>query len=433
VPKRYFVETLGCAKNQVDSEKIAGSLLERGFVTAGAIEEADVVVVNTCAFIDAAREESVEAIFDANRHRREGARLVVTGCLAARYKDALAELIPEAEIAALGEAIAIRPATRRRREVRDSSVRNLLEMPRAPAKAPWAYVKIAEGCDRRCGFCAIPSFRGRQISRDPGAILREVERLAVKEVVLVAQDPASYGRDLHGGLGLVDLVRAVAERVQWVRLLYLYPSALSDELIETVIGTGVPYFDLSLQHASPLLLRRMRRFGDAERFLERIGTIRRLASHAALRSSFIVGYPGETEADHDELVAFLEEAQLDWAGFFAFSDETGTHAHRLDDKVPRELALERLREASEVQEAITSRRRGDLVGSDCVVLVEGRGKARSYREAPEIDGVVEVPSDFPPGSFQRVTIEEVRGPDLVARGPGTPLQPAAVAAGVSDA
>ncbi len=422
MPERYFVETLGCPKNQVDSEKIAGALLERGLVAAGDLESADVVVVNTCAFIDAAREESVSAIFDAHQRRHRDSRLVVTGCLAERYGSELAELLPEAEVVRLGEPIAFGSPRRMIRAPRASSVTNLLEMPRAPSDVPWAYVKVAEGCDRRCGFCAIPGFRGRQVSREPRAILREIESLNAKEVILVAQDLGSYGRDLDAHARLVELVRNAAERVARVRLLYLYPSALTEELIETVLSTRVPYFDLSLQHVSSPLVRRMRRYGNGDRFLSRIEKIRRDEPRAAFRSSFIIGYPGETEADHDELLSFLEAAQLDWAGFFAFSEEAGTYAHGLDEKVPRSLLMERLREASALQDEITARRRADLVGAEVEVLIDAPGVARSHREAPEIDGVIRVERRLAVGTFFKVAITDARGPDLIARtADGVPL------------
>ena len=210
---------------------------------------------------------------------------------------------------------------------------DLLNLPRPRSTSPWAYVKIAEGCDRSCGFCAIPSFRGPQRSRSVASILAEVDELQAREIVLVAQDLASYGKDVPGELGagaIVPLVRAVAERVDRVRLLYLYPSDLTDALIDAICDTGVPYFDLSLQHVSKPLLRRMRRWGDGDRFLRRIDDIRRREPDAAFRSNFIVGYPGETEADHDQLLRFVEEAELDWCGFFAYSREDGTYAAGLD-------------------------------------------------------------------------------------------------------
>jgi ribosomal protein S12 methylthiotransferase len=294
---------------------------------------------------------------------------------------------------------------------------DLLNLPRPPSTAAWAYVKVAEGCDRTCGFCAIPSFRGRQRSRPPETVLDEVDRLVdggVAEIVLVAQDLASYGRDQHNRGAIVPLVEAVAQRAHRTRLLYLYPSELNDGLIDAICASGVPYFDLSLQHASKPLLRRMRRWGDGARFLSRIAAIRQREPEAAFRSSFIVGYPGETEADHDVLLGFVEEAQLDWAGFFAFSREDGTHAATLDGAVAPGLVSERLAELSELQDRITAARRAGLVGRRVDVLVDEPGIARTHREAPEIDGVVHVPPTLAPRSFATVTVTGAAGPDLEA-------------------
>jgi ribosomal protein S12 methylthiotransferase len=279
-------------------------------------------------------------------------------------------------------------------------------------------VKVAEGCDKACGFCAIPSFRGPQRSRSMEQILDEVGALVdggAREIVLVAQDLASYGRDQgRGTKDLVPLVEAVADRADWVRLLYLYPSDLTDRLVDAVIGTGVPYFDLSLQHVSAPLVRRMRRWGDGTRYLARIAAIRARAPQAAFRSNFIVGYPGETEPDHDLLLAFVREAQLDWCGFFAYSPEDGTHATGLDGQVPRPLVAERLAELRELQDGITAARRDDLVGEVVDVLVDAPGVARSHREAPEIDGIITVPLHLEVGTIQPVRITGAAGPDATA-------------------
>jgi ribosomal protein S12 methylthiotransferase len=237
--------------------------------------------------------------------------------------------------------------------------------------------------------------------------------------VLVAQDIASWGRDRRAARApdtpdLVALYEAVSGRVPWVRLLYLYPSALTDRLLDAIATSPVPYFDLSLQHASRPLLRAMRRFGDAERFLGRIAAIRERAPGAALRSSFIVGYPGETEADHDRLLEFLLAAELDWAGFFAWSREPGTHAAGLPDAPPAGLVAERLAECAAIQEAVMADRRRALVGATIEVLVDEPGVARSFREAPEIDGMVEVPPDLAVGTRHRVRVVGSTGPDLEA-------------------
>jgi ribosomal protein S12 methylthiotransferase len=464
MPKgRYWLQTLGCPKNQVDSDKLAGLLETDGFVPSTSPEKADLVVVNTCAFIEAARQESIETVLELAGTRRAGARLVVTGCMAERYGDELVTALPEVDLVAGfgrrltppgGEPAAV--ASRAQERAAPTSVTlapaasvkvalgvprhrttpspalesfDLLSLPRPASAAPWAYVKVAEGCDRRCGFCAIPSFRGTQRSRPPADVLAEVQSLAsarampVKEVVLVAQDLASYGRDRTGRpvgarrvgrpTPLVSLVEAVAEIVPRTRLLYLYPSGLTAELVEAVLATGVPYFDLSLQHVSRPLLARMRRWGDAERFLERIAVIRRAEPRATFRSSFILGYPGETEEDHDELLAFLDAAQLDWAGFFTFSKEAGTAAAKLDRQVPEELALERLRECVELQDTITALRRDALVGEVREVLVDAPGRGRTVHEAPEIDGIVRLPASLPVGSTADVEVTASLGVDLV--------------------
>jgi ribosomal protein S12 methylthiotransferase len=416
----YAIVTLGCPKNQVDSDKLEGTLQAAGYGRAASAGDADLVVVNTCAFIEEARQESVDTVLELSDARRPGARLVVTGCMAERYGDELAEALPEVDqVAGFGV-----PVTLGRRGTDPAApLLDLLNLPRPAPSAPWAYVKVAEGCDRACGFCAIPSFRGAQRSRPTGAILAEVDVLVaggVQEVVLVAQDLAAYGRDRGGPLPadqrIVPLVEEVAGRVPWTRLLYLYPSDLSDGLID-VIGsrTGVPYFDLSLQHVSKPLLRSMRRWGDGARFLDRIGDIRDRHPDAALRSSFIVGYPGETEADHDLLLAFLAEARLDWVGLFAFSAEEGTHAMTLDGAVPAGLAAERLAEARALVDEQTAVLRQERVGEVVEVLVDAPGVARSPREAPEIDGIVHVPEALPVGAFAKVEVVGVEGPDLYAR------------------
>ncbi len=417
MPESYWLETLGCPKNQVDSDKLVGTLRADGYEEADGPENADLVVVNTCAFIEAARQESIDTILELADSRRAGSRLVVTGCMAERYGSELSDSLPEVDLVA-GFGV---PVTLRRRNSFD-----LLNLPRPAAAAPWAYIKVAEGCDRRCGFCAIPSFRGKQRSRPADALLDEVEALGdgVREIVLVAQDLASYGLDRTAPQRvarpkgtprpIVELIRAVAGRVERVRLLYLYPSALDNELVDTIVETGVPYFDLSLQHVSRPLVERMRRWGDGGRFLDRIAMIRTAAPNAGLRSSFILGYPGETEEDHDALLAFLEEAQLDWAGFFTFSEEPGTYAAGLPDTVPAGLALERLRECSELQDRITAERRAAVVGETMAVLVDTTGVGRSHREAPEIDGIIHVPTDLEPGRIIEMQATDAAGPDLWA-------------------
>jgi ribosomal protein S12 methylthiotransferase len=436
VSERFWIETLGCPKNQVDSDKLTGKLLADGMLPASSAADADLVLVNTCAFIESARQESIDVTLALADGRKDGARVVVTGCMAERYGDELAEALPEIDrVVGFGGALhdhdddhhhdhgalpatAVPVALGRTRSAATVPAFDLLNLPRPKSAVPWAYVKIAEGCDRTCGFCAIPSFRGPQRSRDVSQILAEVDALDVQEVVLVAQDLASYGKDRPGELGagsIVGLVEAVAARVERTRLLYLYPSDLSDALIDVICAqTNVPYFDLSLQHVSKPLLRKMRRWGDGDRFLRRIEDIRRREPSAAFRSNFIVGYPGETEEDHDQLLSFVREARLDWCGFFSYSREEGTYAYDLDGAVSEGLMRERLAELTELQDAITAQSRDALIGTDIDVLVDRPGSARSFREAPEIDGEVSVPTDLMPGTFHTVRVTGALGPDLTA-------------------
>jgi len=413
----FHIHTLGCPKNQVDSDKIVGTLVDDGMVAVEDAADADLVVVNTCAFIEEAREESISTILALDSERADGARLVVTGCMAERYGDELAEALPEVDqVAGFGVPVTLskKPLGLTVEAEAPLPKFDLLNMRRPKSSLPWAYVKIAEGCDRTCGFCAIPSFRGPQDSREVDSILQEVDDLEVREIVLVAQDLASFGKDRNQRGAIVPLVEAVAARVDRVRLLYLYPSDLSDELIDAVLATGVPYFDLSLQHVSKPHLRRMRRWGDGQRFLDRIERIRSLSPDAAFRSNFIVGYPGETEDDQAEMAEWIEAAQLDWCGLFTYSNEAGTYAADLPDQIPVELMRERHQELSEIQDSITAVRRDELIGSDVEVLVDEVGVGRSHREAPEIDGIISVPEHLDVGQFHMVRVTSSDGPDLVA-------------------
>ncbi len=444
-PATFWVETLGCPKNAVDSDKVVASLLADGLEPATGAGDAELVIVNTCAFVEAAREESISVALELAEHRKPSARIVLTGCMAERYGDELADELPEVDAVvgfagegSLGRMItdgdsgAVAVGAPRRKP---TGVRDLLELPRATPSVPWAYLKVAEGCDRACAFCAIPSFRGKQRSREPEALVAEARALVeggVRELVLVAQDLAWYGRDAGEPGALAPLLRRLDAELApaglaRLRLLYLYPSEVRDPLVGTMLDTPTvaPYFDLSLQHADRALLARMKRWGSGARFLDSIADIRDRAPEAAFRSSFIVGFPGETEQAHDALLAFLDEAALDWAGFFPFSEEAGTPAAMLDGAVAPELAAERLRECDELQSGITRRARDRLVrdGADVAVVVDGVDDGdvvgRSHREAPEIDGVVRMPGAHArPGSVVRAKVTDVDGVDLVA----TPIE-----------
>ena len=406
---KFHLVTLGCPKNEVDSEKLAGSLLSDGMEATDDLASADLIVVNTCAFIEEAREESIETILSLDEFRNEDSEIVVTGCLAERYGSELQDVLPEVNrVAGFGVSVSLT----KKANVPEF---DLLNLPRPASIRPWAYLKVAEGCDRACGFCSIPSFRGPQRSRDINSIIEEVESLQVKEVVLVAQDLAAYGRDQGvGEKSIIPLIEEITQRVDWVRLLYLYPSELNQQLIDVMCSLTVPYFDLSLQHVSSPLMRRMKRWGDAERFRDLISEIRRNSPSAVFRSNFIVGYPGETEEDQDQLIDFIKEMQLDWCGFFSFSDEEGTYASGLEGKIDRSLIIERLKELSCLQDEITSSKRDALIGERISVLVDSRGVGRTYREAPEIDGVVSVPDSCQVGEFADLIVKGSLGPDLEA-------------------
>ncbi|MFO7590894.1 MAG: 30S ribosomal protein S12 methylthiotransferase RimO [Acidimicrobiia bacterium] len=435
----FWVETLGCPKNEVDSDKIVASLVGDGLVPAASSDDADLVVVNTCAFVEAARQESVETVLDLSGRRRADSRLVVTGCMAERYGTELSEALPEVDavvgFAGEGSLSQYSPVEllAGRKPI---GVRDLLEIERGAASAPWAYLKVAEGCDRACAFCAIPSFRGAQRSRSDDAIVAEARTLVhggAAELVLVAQDIAWYGRDVGRPGGLAPLLRRLdrelaGDGLARIRLLYLYPSEVKGALLDAIleVPTVVPYFDLSLQHADRALLARMKRWGSGDRFRSIIADIRERSPEAAFRSSFIVGFPGETEAAHDTLLEFLADVELDWAGFFLFSPEDGTPASGLDGVVPDRVTGEWIRECDELQSRITAAARDALVaaGTEVEVLVDGVGEhgdahGRTHREAPEIDGVVHLEgAQARPGSIVRAKVVGAAGTDLTA----TPIE-----------
>ena len=430
-----WLTTLGCAKNQVDSEKVLAMLGEAGYTEAADPGEADVVMVNTCAFIEEARRESVETILDLRAATRDGARTVVLGCMAQRFGVEVADALPEVDavlgldrygelVDTLDTLTGWRPVEVRRRPVMD--ILHVVE--RAIPDLPYAYVKVAEGCDKPCTFCAIPLIRGKQRSRSPVNVRDEISSLAragVSEMVLVAQDLAAYGRDIGAPSGpggpIVDLLRFVSdvEGIERLRLLYLYPREIGDELIEEMTSNPriASYFDLSLQHATGRLLRAMKRTGDGDRHLELIGRIRRSDPDAALRSSFIVGFPGETDRDVEELADFLADARLDWAGFFPYSAEAGTPAADLDGRVPRSEVEDRLRHLQEIQEEITADAGAATVGRELDVLVDqvedGVPVGRSYREAPEIDGMISLDRGEP-GRWVRAEVTAAFSSDLEA-------------------
>jgi ribosomal protein S12 methylthiotransferase len=426
-----WLTTLGCAKNQVDSEKLTAMLSEAGYEWATSPDEADVVMVNTCAFIEEARAESVETILELEERKRSDAKSIVLGCMAQRFGSEVENALPEVD-AVLGidryaELVGVldgltgwRPVELKRRPVMDI----LHATGRPISDLPYAYLKVAEGCDKPCTFCAIPSIRGKQRSRRPVEIREELEGLVasgVSEVVLVAQDLAAYGRDIDAPGGLPDLLEFVSDvpGLRRLRLLYLHPREIRERLLNVMTSNPVVagYFDLSLQHVSGRLLRQMKRPGNTEKHTDLIGRIRDLDADAALRSSFIVGFPGETDEDVEELADFLESVTLDWAGFFPYSAEPGTPAATMEDQVPRPLAMERLRYLSGIQEEMTEIRHAGWLGKTDRVLIDQVEDevpiARSHRHAPEIDGVIRLDAGSV-GEWVDIEYTGVFGPDMEA-------------------
>jgi ribosomal protein S12 methylthiotransferase len=469
-PKVGFV-SLGCPKNLVDSEVMMGMLAQAGAELVPRAEDADVIVVNTCSFIESAQQESVNTILEMARHKTGGTKkLVVAGCLVERFRQEIQKNIPEVyavlgtgELEKILEAAGIEPAPpsdppfrilgsrpegdaraangRFSRESWDGAISDLpnylynettprvLATPRSTA-----YIKIAEGCDHPCSFCIIPQLRGKFRSRRFESVVAEAERLArsgVREITLIGQDTTCYGEDfgLKDGLALLLEKLAGIEELRWVRFLYAYPNKITTRLLETIAAHEkiCSYVDVPLQHASAATLKRMKRGGGAEIFLRTIEKMRRTIPGVTIRTSFIVGFPGETEKEFEELCEFVRQSEFDWMGTFAYSDQEGATAYSLDDKLsPREVERRR-KHLMDIQRGISKRRKKALRGKEFDILLEGPSEesdllyeARSVMHAPEIDGklyVADVPEGLIPvsGEFYRCEITETHDYDLVAR------------------
>jgi ribosomal protein S12 methylthiotransferase len=429
---------LGCAKNQVDGEEILGALAERGDVSfVGDRSKADVLVVNTCGFIESAKEESINAILDAVRRKQAGEvrRVIVTGCLAQRYGDDLAKEIPEVDIffgiesaAQVGNVVfgAMPP---RQVELASRTEKYPL-IPRRrlrDAAANWtAYLKISEGCDHTCTFCAIPGIRGKHRSKPIPRLVAEAADLAHNgaiEINLVAQDTTAYGIDLYGRLALPELLRALADvpGVRWIRLLYCYPTMVRPELIETMrdLPQVVPYIDMPLQHGDDAVLKSMKRGGAREQYLRLFDQLRAALPDLAMRTTFLVGFPGETDTHFENLLAFVSEAKFDRVGVFTYSAEEGTPSFDFPGAVPAKVMQERKDRLMRRQQEVSLARNQAWVGRELDVLVEARDGAyavgRSFRDAPEIDGAVIIDNcDARPGTFVTVRATAAQPYDLFA-------------------
>ena len=446
--------TLGCARNEVDSEELAGRLAADGFRLVAEAADADTVVVNTCGFVEAAKKDSVDALLEASDLKQSGRAkaVVAVGCLAERYGKDLAETLPEAD-AVLGfddyPDIAARlrsivagdthhPHTPQDRRLLlpispvDRSAPEVAPRQRLES-GPLAPLKLASGCDRRCTFCAIPTFRGSFVSRRPSDVLAEARWLAaegVRELFLVSENSTSYGKDL-GDLRLLETLLpelAAIDGIESVRVSYLQPAETRPGLIEAIATTPgvVPYFDLSFQHASATVLRRMRRFGDPESFLGLLDRVRALAPEAGVRSNVIVGFPGETEEDLQVLCDFLEAARMDVTGVFGYSDEDGTEAESFTDKLDPDEVWARAQHVTALVEELNAQRAEERLHEDLLVLVEnveadGTAEGRAAHQGPEVDGTTRIESAGSPlriGDLVPARVVGTDGVDLVATATG---------------
>ncbi len=430
------IVTLGCAKNEVDSEEIVGVLQGAGYEVDGTAKKTAVTIINTCGFLQSAQEESIRAIKEAIRDKKAGrtGKVIVAGCLAQRLGPELMRLAPGADsyigvgqMARFGDIVKEVQASRMATIDVEPPHHRWADVPtRARTGRPWsAYLKISEGCDHRCTFCTIPSFRGGHQSKPLERVLEEARHLAAsgtREINLIAQDVTQYGFDLYKEFTLPKLLRELnkVDGIEWIRLLYFYPNRLTDEVIQTMAECEkvVKYIDIPLQHAHPETLRRMKRPWEGERYLKLFEKVRAAMPSAAIRTTFIVGFPGETEEEFNYLIDFTKEARLDRVGAFAFSREPSTPSHDMEGQVPSKVKRERYDKIMRIQQNISLEVNRSWVGKEIEVLIDehkdGWSIGRSHRDAPEIDGLVFIPSVLPLGVISKVRVTEAEPYDLHA-------------------
>ncbi|MBI4786648.1 MAG: 30S ribosomal protein S12 methylthiotransferase RimO [Chloroflexi bacterium] len=441
---KYYLLTLGCAKNVADSDGI-GALLDRaGYSASSTSDGADVLIVNTCGFLQASRQESVAALRDLGAQKRDGQLLVAAGCLISRYGESVQREVPQVDgVIDAGRWLAMprflqylesRERARKNDWLADAyaglpleqlAARSIVEpLPRA-AQGPSAFLKIADGCDRPCTFCIIPAIKGAHRSKAPDAVIAEARDLVaqgVQEIVLVAQDTTAYGWDLNQRDALAPLIERLCTEVdglRWLRLMYTYPGHITSKLIQTLarFPQCVHYIDVPLQHAHPETLKRMKR-PNIVVTRQMLNALRAAMPDLAIRTTFIVGFPGETDEEYQALGEFLEEQQFDRVGIFEFSKEEGTPAALFEDQVSHKIKARRRKEAMALQQKISLAKNARFIGEEVDVLVEGTGDGvsigRSYRDAPEVDGVVIVQKELPVGHFAQVKITQAMEYDLLA-------------------
>lgn len=434
--KTFHLVSLGCAKNTVDSESMAQLLGGSGYRAVTSPEKAGVLIVNTCGFIGPAKEESLQVLGELAAQKRKGQLLIAAGCLTQRYGEEVVRQVPGIDgILGTRRWMDILDVVQRlRKREYPEPLYHLPEAPtvgsdeggviRAAVQGASAYIKIADGCRRPCAFCAIPLIKGTAVSRPMETILEEARMLqdaGVREIILIAQDTTDYGHDLGMKDGLAQLLEGivkVAPEVDWVRILYAYPGYVTDRLIEVMASHKqiLPYLDMPLQHAHPAVLRRMRRPANMDWVYRTLTKMRSALPDLALRTTFIVGYPGETDEEFETLLGFMREIRFDRVGAFQFSFEPGTASEPLGDPVPAEVKETRWQQLMELQQGISLERNQALVGKSLQVLIEGQGDGlslgRTYRDAPEIDGMVVIEGEIPVGEMVPVRITGAMTYDL---------------------
>lgn len=434
--EKIFISTLGCAKNLVDSEMMLGTLVKNDYVQTGSIMDADIAIVNTCGFIEAAKEESINEILELAQYKERGnlKYLIVTGCLAQRYSDELLSEIPEIDIV-LGTTsfdMILEKIEELKGGIRSSLITDIdkhiaEEIPRSLLTDTFsAYIKIAEGCDNHCTYCIIPKLRGKYRSRRQEDILKEARQLAkngVKELIVIAQDTTKYGLDIYGKKAISDLMRELneIEGLKWIRILYSYPEDVDAEFVKAVkeCEKVLPYFDMPVQHANDAILKLMNRKTSKQQIKENIDRIRKEIPEASIRTSIIVGFPTETQEQFDELCEFVKEVKFDRLGVFAYSREEDTPAAILEGQIDEDIKQERKNRLMEIQQGISYEKNKTFVESTLEVMIDekvedGLYEGRSYRDMMEIDGLVFVKTqeDLKKGQFVNVKITEALEYDL---------------------
>ncbi len=434
--KTFFIHTLGCPKNSVDSQSMADLLMQHGYDLVDEQQDAEFIIVNTCGFIQPARQEALDLLHDIVREKTHHQKLIAAGCLTQREKEEVKNEVPEInallgtrrwmDILPVVQHLERHPQEYFSRIVHGELAMESGSIPRAAFSGGYAYLKIADGCDRECAFCSIPLIKGAQVSRNPDDILRDVrglEEQGLQELILIAQDVTSYGRDLGVRDGLPNLLQKIitaSPSIPWIRLLYTYPGEISGRLIQIMaeIPQVLPYLDIPLQHAHPDVLRRMRRPANMDKVRDTLTMMRKRIPHLSIRTTFIVGFPGESEQEFETLLNFVQEIRFDRVGIFPYYHEVGTPAYSTVDDISSAVKEERIKRLAGLQEEISLTRNQKFTGKKLNVIVDGVGDGisvcRSYRDAPEIDGLVMVEGELEVGKITAVKITAALVHDLVA-------------------